>query len=206
MKKLKSIIIAATVLVMAFPMAGCSDKKQGTANNVVYYDSNNSYVNPNDQQATLPTGEQRVEASIGTQADLKDYSVDLVKLVNVGTTGPDDVHAQEVNIYGAVFDITNNSDTAINVSSLSNFHVLLEDGSIIYGVTGTSMKRAEEALSDVPVFLGTEIGPGETASGFYAFEVPTGWSNFEINYFPEYADENYDSLVYKVTPDMVVEP
>ena len=207
MKKLKNIILAVSVAVMALSMYGCADKKNGySSNSVVYYDGNNTYVNPNEQKAVLPTGEQNVEAQIGSKSDLKDYSVDLVKIVNVGTVGPDDVHAQEVNIYGAVFDITNNSDTEISVSSLSNFHIVLEDGTIINGITIASMNRTEDALTDIPVFLDTKIDSGETVTGFYAFEVPTGWSNFEINYFPEYSDETYDRLFYKITPDMVVEP
>ena len=209
MKKIKSIVTAAVFAALTLSFYGCNDKgsDSSSSNNVVYYDSaENSYVNPNEQVATMPTGESMVDAAIGTKSDMDNYSAEFVKLIDMGNIGPDTVRPNEVNSYGAVFEITNNSDKDLNVSSLCNFHIELDDGSLIYSATAGSISQAQTIITDYDLFLDTTVAPGETVTGYYPFEVPTGWSHLKFYYFPEYSAENYDSFVYDVTPEMVVQP
>ena len=127
MRKIKSIVTAAVFAALTLSFYGCNDKgsDSSSSNNVVYYDSaENSYVNPNEQVATMPTGENMVDAAIGTKSDMDNYSAEFVKLIDMGNIGPDTVRPNEVNSYGAVFEITNNSDKDLNVSSLCNFHII----------------------------------------------------------------------------------
>ncbi len=209
MRKIKSIVTAAVFAALTLSFYGCNDKgsDSSSSNNVVYYDSaENSYVNPNEQVATMPTGENMVDAAIGTKSDMDNYSAEFVKLIDMGNIGPDTVRPNEVNSYGAVFEITNNSDKDLNVSSLCNFHIELDDGSLIYSATAGSISQAQTIITDYDLFLDTTVAPGETVTGYYPFEVPTGWSHLKFYYFPEYSAENYDSFVYDVTPEMVVQP
>lgn len=209
MRKIKSIVTAAVFAALTLSFYGCNDKgsDSSSSNNVVYYDSaENSYVNPNEQVATMPTGENMVDAAIGTKSDMDNYSAEFVKLIDMGNIGPDTVRPNEVNSYGAVFEITNNSDKDLNVSSLCNFHIELDDGSLIYSATAGSISQAQAIITDYDLFLDTTVVPGETVTGYYPFEVPTGWSHLKFYYFPEYSAENYDSFVYDVTPEMVVQP
>lgn len=209
MRKIKSIVTAAVFAALTLSFYGCNDKgsDSSSSNNVVYYDSaENSYVNPNEQVATMPTGENMVDAAIGTKSDMDNYSAEFVKLIDMGNIGPDTVRPNEVNSYGAVFEITNNSDKDLNVSSLCNFHIELDDGSLIYSATAGSISQAQKIITDYDLFLDTTVAPGETVTGYYPFEVPTGWSHLKFYYFPEYSAENYDSFVYDVTPEMVVQP
>lgn len=209
MRKIKSIVTAAVFAALTLSFYGCNDKgsDSSSSNNVVYYDSaENSYVNPNEQVVTMPTGENMVDAAIGTKSDMDNYSAEFVKLIDMGNIGPDTVRPNEVNSYGAVFEITNNSDKDLNVSSLCNFHIELDDGSLIYSATAGSISQAQTIITDYDLFLDTTVAPGETVTGYYPFEVPTGWSHLKFYYFPEYSAENYDSFVYDVTPEMVVQP
>lgn len=209
MRKIKSIVTAAVFAALTLSFYGCNDKgsDSSSSNNVVYYDSaENSYVNPNEQVATMPTGENMVDAAIGTKSDMDNYSAEFVKLIDMGNIGPDTVRPNEVNSYGAVFEITNNSDKDLNVSSLCNFHIELDDGSLIYSATAGSISQAQAIITDYDLFLDTTVAPGETVTGYYPFEVPTGWSHLKFYYFPEYSAENYDSFVYDVTPEMVAQP
>lgn len=209
MRKIKSIVTAAVFAALTLSFYGCNDKgsDSSSSNNVVYYDSaENSYVNPNEQVATMPTGENMVDAAIGTKSDMDNYSAEFVKLIDMGNIGPDTVRPNEVNSYGAVFEITNNSDKDLNVSSLCNFHIELDDGSLIYSATAGSISQAQTIITDYDLFLDTTVAPGETVTGYYPFEVPTGWNHLKFYYFPEYSAENYDSFVYDVTPEMVVQP
>ena len=209
MRKIKSIVTVAVFAALTLSFYGCNDKgsDSSSSNNVVYYDSaENSYVNPNEQVATMPTGENMVDAAIGTKSDMDNYSAEFVKLIDMGNIGPDTVRPNEVNSYGAVFEITNNSDKDLNVSSLCNFHIELDDGSLIYSATAGSISQAQTIITDYDLFLDTTVAPGETVTGYYPFEVPTGWSHLKFYYFPEYSAENYDSFVYDVTPEMVVQP
>ncbi len=209
MRKIKSIVTVAVFAALTLSFYGCNDKgsDSSSSNNVVYYDSaENSYVNPNEQVATMPTGENMVDAAIGTKSDMDNYSAEFVKLIDMGNIGPDTVRPNEVNSYGAVFEITNNSDKDLNVSSLCNFHIELDDGSLIYSATAGSISQAQTIITDYDLFLDTTVAPGETVTGYYPFEVPTGWNHLKFYYFPEYSAENYDSFVYDVTPEMVVQP
>lgn len=209
MRKIKSIVTVAVFAALTLSFYGCNDKgsDSSSSNNVVYYDSaENSYVNPNEQVATMPTGESMVDAAIGTKSDMDNYSAEFVKLIDMGNIGPDTVRPNEVNSYGAVFEITNNSDKDLNVSSLCNFHIELDDGSLIYSATAGSISQAQTIITDYDLFLDTTVAPGETVTGYYPFEVPTGWNHLKFYYFPEYSAENYDSFVYDVTPEMVVQP
>lgn len=209
MRKIKSIVTVAVFAALTLSFYGCNDKgsDSSSSNNVVYYDSaENSYVNPNEQVATMPTGENMVDAAIGTKSDMDNYSAEFVKLIDMGNIGPDTVRPNEVNSYGAVFEITNNSDKDLNVSSLCNFHIELDDGSLIYSATAGSISQAQTIITDYDLFLDTTVAPGETVTGYYPFEVPTGWSHLKFYYFPEYSAENYDSFVYDVTPEMVAQP
>ena len=59
MRKIKSIVTAAVFAALTLSFYGCNDKgsDSSSSNNVVYYDSaENSYVNPNEQVATMPPG------------------------------------------------------------------------------------------------------------------------------------------------------
>ena len=209
MRKIKSIVTVAVFAALTLSFYGCNDKgsDSSSSNNVVYYDSaENSYVNPNEQVATMPTGENMVDAAIGTKSDMDNYSAEFVKLIDMGNIGPDTVRPNEVNSYGAVFEITNNSDKDRNVSSLCTFHIELDDGSLIYSATAGSISQAQTIITDYDLFLDTTVAPGETVTGYYPFEVPTGWNHLKFYYFPEYSAENYDSFVYDVTPEMVVQP
>jgi hypothetical protein len=199
MKKSKSFLIIISALALSTVFCGCSDKANtSSGNDVVFYDESNSYVDPGSIDSQAKADAQQVQAEIGKTAVMQNVEINFEKMINI--TYPKDT----TSVYAGVFEIKNNSDKEINVTSLGNFNVTVDGGLEMNGASVTGITRAMRVCTDLESFNGT-IAAGQSLKGFITFETEKKWEEAEITFRPKYEEDSYDRFVYKVTPDMAVD-
>ena len=75
----------------------------------------------------------------------------------------------------ANFEITNNSDSELTISSLMSFEAYADDYALNYSL-GALMEKGDSTQLD-----GT-IAPGKKLNGWIGYEVPADWSKVEIHF------------------------
>ena len=209
MKNMRSIIAVMSAAVLAVPFCGCSDGKESTGGaNVVYYDSQNSYV---DSAEVLDSAEKEardsakiVKGGLDEKVTVGGCDSTIKKVVYIDTLDPDDRYPEPRNLYAALVEITNNTKDTITVSSLGNFSVSVDGGDKELGldtVTSIIARRAIEDFED----LNYDAEPGQTVKGYVTFTTPEEWKEAVFEFTPRSGENVYDSSQYTITPDMVVE-
>lgn len=90
----------------------------------------------------------------------------------------------------AEFEIVNNSNQDVTVSSVMSFDAYCDDYSLEYSFGAT-------ASQDTTQLDGT-ISPGKRMKGHIGWEVPTTWSNVEIHYTDDFwSDNKFKFLIEK---------
>lgn len=132
---------------------------------------------------TAQTSSSQVSApktsfSVGETAELNDV---LVSLVNVSeSTGSAYNEPTEGNIFVICeFEIANNSDKEINVSSMISFEAYCDDYACTYSLGALLEKENKNQLD------GT-VAPGKKFNGVIGYEVPTDWKELEVHFSPDF--------------------
>ena len=206
MKNLKNIIalIAAVTMTAAFT-AGCSDSdKSSSTGNIVYYDSgnSNSYATPKDENDEAKANAKNYEGNVAEKTTLSGCEILVTKVVNIGERGADQLHDYDADMMAAKIEITNNNSEAIEVNSIGDFSISVDGNSDVIGLDLNASVAAAQVIDDYKSFDG-EIAPGEKAEGYINFEAKEGWEELIIKYVPHTSEKSYDSVSFKVTPDMV---
>ena len=131
-----------------------------------------------DKVETSASGEKRSEFLIGETAQLKDV---LVTFVNVTeNTGSQFNTPTDGNIFVLCeFEITNNSNKEVVVSSLMSFEAYCDDYSCSLSFSAL-MEKGENNQLD-----GT-VAPGKKIKGVIGYEIPADWSELEIRFCPDF--------------------
>ena len=210
MKNIKNIIalIAAVTVTAAFT-AGCSDsdKDSGTSGiNVVYYDSSNSnsYVTPQDEDSEAKANAKNIEGNISEKTTLSGCEITVTKVLNIGERPADSLHKYAADMMVAKLEITNNNEETISVNSIGDFNISVDGSNEVIGLDLNASVAAVQRVDDYQSF-DCDIKPGEKAEGYINFEAKQDWKELVIRYTPHTSDKSYDSVSYKVTPDMVEE-
>ena len=77
------------------------------------------------------------------------------------------------------FEITNNSDKEINISSMLSFEAYCDDYACTFSLSALLEKQNKNQLD------GT-VAPGKKFSGIVGYEVPSDWKNMEIHFTPDF--------------------
>ena len=132
---------------------------------------------------TAQTSSSQVSApktsfSVGETAELNDV---LVSLVNVSeSTGSAYNEPTEGNIFVICeFEIANNSDKEINVSSMISFEAYCDDYACTYSLGALLEKENKNQLD------GT-VAPGKKFNGVIGYEVSTDWKELEVHFSPDF--------------------
>lgn len=127
---------------------------------------------------TSADDKNRNEFFIGETAELKDV---LVKLVGVTeNTGSQFNTPTDGNIFVLCeFEITNNSNKEVVVSSLMSFEAYCDDYSCSLSFSAL-MEKGENNQLD-----GT-VAPGKKMKGVIGYEIPADWSKLEIRFCPDF--------------------
>lgn len=114
---------------------------------------------------------------IGEAADLKNVVVTLTDVWE--STGSQFNTPTSGNVFVLCeFEIENNTQSEINVSSLMSFSAYCDDYSLNYSL-GAAMERGNKNQLD------GQIAAGKKMNGVIGYEVPTDWKELEIHFTPD---------------------
>ncbi|MCM1226733.1 MAG: hypothetical protein NC320_04820 [Clostridium sp.] len=208
MKITRKTIAVFSALSIIF-VCGC-EKNNASPNSIVYYDNDAPYsqsaekIEANDSdnfsekeyEISFPT----VPANINEPAEVSGISVNLTNVYDVGILEKSIIYDTQKQVLAFVFEITNNSDTDIEVNSL-NLSLNILDGettNIIPDVFG--MNHSQKQISDIKLLDGI-VKPGETVKGFSPISIDPKWNSCSV-YYNNSALEN-TAVSFDITKDMV---
>ncbi len=201
MKNLKYIVSILAAAAIAASFSGCSNKKTASSseNEVVYYDEENSYVNPEINRQEALKNAEAVDGEIGVEAQVDQSTVKADKIVSIGEV--QDLYGATKEGIAVRFEAVNKSEKPLQLSALGNIEVLV-DGNLTESSDMMVSSVAGKMIEGYEVF-GKTLKTDESASGYVAFAVEPGWKEMIISFKPFIKIGNYDSVIYRITPDMI---
>lgn len=212
MKNIKMLIALFSSAALAFA-GGCAEKKENTSNNIVYYDSSNSYSQAaegyENSSGDIVKEEELIEnvpttpANLGENAELSGFGIKVTNVYDAGMIKANQNFNFDRQVVVLVYEVTNNNSEAMEVNSF-DMKVRYMDGEETNIMTGVeAMLKADEIITDIES-LNTTLKPGETIKGYSAFAVYSEWENLTVYYCPQSAGNN-NSLTFDLTKDMLEE-
>lgn len=210
MKNIKMLLAVLSSAALVFA-GGCGEKKEGTSNNIVYYDSSNSYsqeaegyenssgevVDEKDLIENIPT----TPVSLGENAELSGFDIKITNVYNAGLLESDQYHNYDRQVVVVVYEVTNNNSEDMDVTAF-DMSIRYMDGEETKITTSMeAMLKADEKMADIES-LNATLKPGETIKGYTAFSIYPRWDNLTVYYNPQNSDNN-DSLAFEITKDML---
>lgn len=131
-----------------------------------------------DQEDQKQPEEQALDAfGVGQKVKLNDIIVSLVSVTE--SDGGNYMTPEDGNVFVLCeFEIENNSDRDISVSSMLSFEAYVDDYSTSMSLTaGMSTDKSQ---------LDGAIAAGKKMNGVIGYEVDKGWSNIEVHFTPDF--------------------
>lgn len=141
---------------------------------------------PATTQNTVKTSVQVTEAPknqkdaflLGETAELNNVQVTLASVTE--SDGSAYNKPSDGNVFVLCeFEIANNSDKEINISSMMSFNAYCDDYACTYSLTALLEKGNKNQLD------GT-IAAGKKFNGVIGYEVPTDWNELEVHFTPDF--------------------
>ena len=121
---------------------------------------------------------EKAEFYVGETAELKGVSVAFVAVTE--NTGSAFNQPTDGNVFVLCeFEIANNSDQEINVSSMMSFEAYCDDYTCTFSLAALMEKGNKNQLD------GT-VAPGKKFNGVIGYEVPADWSELEVRFTPDF--------------------
>lgn len=169
---LKWVIIAAVVLVGIGVAAGGGDKNKVTRVN----SSGNDSSQQQSEGANTSNGNEPAEElifTVGETAELKDVQVTMTNVTE--SYGGNYNKPSDGNVFVLVeFEIVNNSEKELTISSLISFDAYQDGYSTSLSLSALIEKTGEQ--------LDGSIAPGKKMKGSVGYEVPDDYKELEINF------------------------
>lgn len=142
---------------------------------------NNEPTKVGDNNAQTGTTAAQVEKStftVGEIVELKNIQASLINVTQ--TSGSDYNKPTEGNVFILCeFEITNNSNAEINISSMMSFEAYCDDYACTLSFSALMEKGTKNQLD------GT-VAPGKKMNGVIGYEIPADWNEFEIQFTPDF--------------------
>lgn len=136
-------------------------------------DTNNTSSETN-EDTSEESNDSSTNFTVGETAELNDIQVTMVNYEE--NNGSDFNKPTSGNVFLLVnFEITNNSDSELTISSIMSFDAYADDYSLNYSL-GAMIEKPNSSQLD-----GT-IAPGKKMNGWIGYEVPSDWKNVEIRF------------------------
>lgn len=173
----KWIVIGIIVIIfLAVAFGGGDDKPKKVENNTT---TTQQGENDNDKKAD--TQETKDIFTVGETAEMNDVQVTLLKYSE--SKGSEYNKPSDGNVFlMAEFEIVNNSDSEMNVSSMLSFEAYADDYALNYSL-GAITENNDTQLD------GT-IAAGKKMKGYIGYEVPKNWSTVEIHFTDDVWSDN----------------
>ena len=184
---LKWIIIILIVLGVIGAVSGekYDDKvKDVTSNTKEENDEQNNYEDASKDE------EEKTEFYLGEIAEQKGVQIALVNVYE--SFGSDFITPNDGNIFLVCeFDIANNSEKDIHISSVMNFEAYCDDYSLNQDILGLQVPEANGKKQ-----LDGSVAAGKKMNGVIAYQVPANYQTMEINVSPDLWSERDMKFVY----------
>ena len=191
---LKTILIVIAVIVVLGvigSIVGGDDQPQkvGEANADTQAESSSTDGTNEESDTSSNESEEQTVFTKGEIAEMNDVQVTLVNYEE--SAGSEYNTPSEGNIFLLLkFEIANNSDSELAVSSMVSFEAYADDYTLNYSLNALIEK------SDSTQLDGT-IAPGKKMNGWIGYEVPADWSNVEIHFTDNVWSNN--KFVFEIT-------
>ena len=141
---------------------------------------------------SLPEETESVESdntySVGETADIDNIQTTLVSTTE--SEGSEYNSPADGNVFVLLeFEIANNSDSDISVSSMMSFEAYCDDYSITQSLSG--LLESDKGQLD------GDVAAGKKMNGVIAYEVPADWTEIEVTFTPDFWFG--DDIVFTVT-------
>lgn len=163
-----AVIAGIVLLVIIVSAAGGNNEPVKVGDNT----SNQTTTTATDPQNTKNT------FSVGEIAELKDVQVSFVGVTE--STGSNFNTPTDGNVFVLCeFEIINNSNEDVNVSSMLSFEAYCDDYTCSYSLSALLEKGNKNQLD------GT-VAAGKKFKGVIGYEVPADWQELEVHFTPDF--------------------
>ena len=146
-------------------------------------ESGNSETKIDDSEESEPAvtdSEEKSEFYMCETAEQGDVQFTLVNVYE--SSGSELITPDDGNIFLVCeFDISNNSEEDIGISSVMNFEAYCDDYSLTLDIMGLQVPEAEGKSQ-----LDGNIASGKKMNGIVAYQVPSDYKTMEINVTPDF--------------------
>lgn len=153
-----------------------SDPESGDiSESVIEPDSEESVAEPYDNESAEM---KKTEFSVGEIVDLNGVNASLLSITE--STGGQFNAPDEGNVFVLLeFEIENNSDKDISVSSIMSFEAYCDDYAISQSLSGLMSVENKNQLDG-------SVAAGKKMNGVIAYEVPADWQQIEVSFTPDF--------------------
>lgn len=167
-------IIAIVLLAVIIGSAGSNDDEPKK----VAGDSSVQTQASGGQETGSTAKEESNTFVVGETAELRDIMVSMVDVTESAGSGFN--APTEGNVFVLCeFEIANNSDQEISVSSMMSFEAYCDDYTCTYSLSALMEKGNKNQLD------GT-VAPGKKFNGVIGYEVPADWQELEVHFTPDF--------------------
>ena len=168
-------VIVAVVLVVLLAIAGGAST-QDAAPQATVEPEQPAVSEPSETNAAGQEAQNETTCGVGDRAESDGVEMTLVSKEE--NTGADYITPADGSVFVALeFEIVNNSQKDITVSSLANFEAYCDDYSVSQSLTGAM-------LYDDKGTLDGSVAAGKKLSGAIVYEVPADWQQLEVTFAP----------------------
>lgn len=129
-------------------------------------------------QVTEAPQEEKNAFLLGETAELNNVQVTLASVTE--NNGTEYMKPSDGNVFVLCeFEIANNSNKEINISSIMSFDAYCDDYACAYSLTALMTKGNKNQLD------GT-VAAGKKFNGVIGYEVPTDWKELEVHFTPDF--------------------
>lgn len=173
---LVAILVVVVLFVLIGVVGGGSSKGDTAATNLA---SSTAQTNTAASQTeAAPTPEPKTTYTVGETAEDRDIKVTLVSAEQ--SQGSQFLTPADGNVYVVLeFEIENNSNTDITVSSLASFEAYCDDYSV-------NMDLTVNMLDDSKKTLDGSVAAGKKLNGVIGYEVPADFKTLEVKFTPSF--------------------
>ena len=159
MKKITSLL---TVCVLLFSLTACFSEQP-------------SLVGSGDNSSTEPAGDKTFK--VGDTVELDDIVVSFVGVTE--HTGSEFLKPADGKIFVLCeFEISNNSNSDLAVSSILNFEAYYDNYACELSISALAEKGDKEQLDG-------SVSAGKKMKGVVGYEIPADWKELEVHYTPD---------------------
>lgn len=171
--KVVLIVIAVfVVLIVIAAIGGGGEETPSKVENTATEDQQSS--TDESQVETDAATEEQTTFGVGETAEMNDVQVTLLGYEE--SSGSEYNTPTEGNVFVlANFEIANNSDEELTISSMMSFEAYADDYALNYSLSAMLEKGSATQLD------GT-IAPGKKMNGYIGYEVPADWATMEIHF------------------------